>query len=116
MTPDRKAFQRARRDLVDLVCTPVDAWHRTPPRRRTDAAYTALLTVPLDLAAAGFTVTVSQSGAGWCLEIRRVIADGYELHIHAEAHAYAAALFQLADAAPIALEDLHAHARRAAGA
>jgi hypothetical protein len=112
MTYSRKAFQCARRDIRDLLSTPVQAWMLVSPARRTDAMYRDLLTVPLDLAAAGYAVTVSQTEHGWCIEMRRDLMDGYELALHCEARSWAACLWQLAEDAGGAIDDLQHKARR----
>lgn len=114
MTYSRKAFQRARRDIRDLLSTPVQAWMLAPPARRTDAMYRDLLTVPLDLAAAGYAVTVTQTEHGWCIEMRRDLMDGYGLALHCEARSWAACLWQLAEDAGSVIDDLQNKARRAA--
>jgi hypothetical protein len=107
----RKPFQNARRDLRDLITVPVQAWMMIPPARRNVRAYRTLTDIPLDLAAAGFNVTVVQDDRGWTVAIKKDLMEMATLHLTGGARSYAAALFQLADQAALAIADLEAAAR-----
>lgn len=114
-TPDAHSvtpFAQARADLRDLLAIPVHALMSTPPARRSEAGYQCLLTVPLDLAAAGFVVTVKQTDAGWCIDLERMLTDSCMLRLNGEARSYVATLFQLADMAGMAIDDLERTAWR----
>lgn len=112
---DRRAFRHTRVTLRDLVSKPVDAWMALTPARRTVDAYRQLLGIPLDLAAAGYLVTTSQTGSGWSITIERAITDTSVLHLQGEAASFAHALFQISDQVELALKDLETRAKRAAG-
>lgn len=111
---DPAPFQQARQDIRELLTTPLQAWMLTPPAYRRDRAYTALLTAPLDLAAAGYVVTVSQEEAGWRVDVRRELTTGCMLHLYGEAPSYVAMLYRLADMAHLAIDGLQSKAKRRA--
>jgi hypothetical protein len=70
------------------------------------------MTAPLDLAACGYTVTLAQSEPGWRIDARCELTPGSVLHLYGEARSYAAALYRLADMAPIEIDDLERHAKQ----
>lgn len=111
---DTTPFNQAREDLCDLLTTPVQAWMLKPSARRTDSAYQDLLTVPMDLAAAGFAVTVKQTESGWNVDLKRTIAKGSSLHLHGSARSYLSCLFQMANDAAGAVTRCEDAARKAA--
>lgn len=107
-------FTQVREDLRDLLTMPVQAVMLTPALRRAETEYQELLTIPLDLAACGFTVTVRQLEAGWCIDLERRICTGRTLRLNGHARSYVAALFELAETACKAIDDLERAARREA--
>jgi hypothetical protein len=83
-----------------------------PPARRRDEHFASLMTIPLDLAAAGFAVTVTQDDKGWHVDLKKVMSPKVRLHLLGEARGYMSALYQLADSADLALRDLERRAKR----
>lgn len=110
---ERRAFRHTRVTLRDLVSTPVTAFMALPHGPTRFAAYSTLTTVPLDLASAGFAVTLTQTGAGCSVLVERTVIENAVLSLHGESSSLAAALFQIGDQADLALMDLEAHVRRA---
>jgi hypothetical protein len=106
-----KPFHDVRRDLRDLVTVPVQSWLMIPSARRTVPIYRSLTEIPMDLAAAGFRVTVMQGETGWSVEIEKDVIEGATLHLTGQARSYAAALFQLANQAAPTITDLENAAR-----
>ena len=109
---DAPPFTCIRDNLRDLLTAPVQRWTSAGTARRTATTYHPLLTIPLDLAACGFTVTISQTDAGWELTLGRPIRNGPNLQAHAVARSYAAALFQPAHTATRVLDQLESDARQ----
>lgn len=111
---DPAPFQQARADIRDLITTPLQGWMLIPPDRRTETLYQLLLTVPLDLAAAGYIVTVSQDDAGWRIDARKEMLIGCTLHLYGQARSYVATLYRLADMADMWIGDVERRAKRQA--
>lgn len=109
---DPTPYARMREDVRDLVTVPVQAWMLTPPARRRDEMFVDLLTIPIDLAAADYCFTVTQTDRGWYLELKRKVAPRSTLHVSGQARSYVSALFQLADAAGPEIDRLEHKARR----
>lgn len=99
-------FALVRDDLHELLTVPVQRWTTAGNARRTAAEYQHLLTIPLDLAACGFTVTITQTKAGWEIGLTRKLTEEATLQVHAVARSYVAALFQVADRATRAVGDM----------
>lgn len=107
------SFQQARADIRDLITTPLQAWILIPPDRRTETVYQSLLTIPLDLAAAGYIVTVSQEETSWRLDVRKKMLTGCMLHLYGVAPSWVTTLYRFADLAIIRIDDAECRARRA---
>jgi len=103
---DPTPYQQARDDIHELVGSPLFRWKGSP------LAYPALLTVPLDLASAGFTVTIEETERGWCVQASRELQPGRVVYLYGSAKSYAACLAQLATSAPRAIGDVERRARR----
>lgn len=114
-TFDTTPFDQARADLRDLLIGPVDRWMALPPARRTETRYQRILSIPMDLAAAGYTVLLVQGDAGWHIELRRSLVDKVSLRMHGQAGSYVAALFQMATQAPAVIDMLQKQAGKAHG-
>lgn len=109
-------LSEVRRDLHELVHLPLKRYRTTLPGHAKTREYQRLLSVPLDLAAAGFDVTVSRGERGWMLCIERSVDAGV-VSLHGEAQSYLVALFQIGDQAEATLQDLEtAYRKRAAKA
>lgn len=109
---DTTPFTQAREDVRELMTAPLRRWMQTPPAIRRDAMFVPLLAVPLDLGAASFQVTVTQSEKGWRIEAKRQLTTTSRLHVAGEARSYISALYQLADSAEEAIDRLQRQARR----
>lgn len=110
---DRRPFFQARRDLRDLITVPVMAWVGFTPARKTVPAYRDLIDAPMELAAAGFSVTTTTNGEGWRIVVEKEITEGADLYLEGVARSYASALFQIASTVDQALSDLEIEARKA---
>jgi hypothetical protein len=110
---NRRPFTEARRDIRDLVSIPVLSWVAFSRPHKTTEAYRALLDIPMDLASAGFAVTVTQGDQGWAIEIEKAITEDVTLHLHGSARSDASALFQIAQDYDTAIDDLQRKARKA---
>lgn len=108
---DATPFAQAREDLRDLVTMPLQAWMLTSRSIRRARIPHDLLSIPLDLAAADFAVTVSQSDRGWYVEVVKKLTTKQRLHLVGQARSYLSALYQLADSATGALDRLEREAR-----
>ncbi|HWV23964.1 MAG TPA: hypothetical protein VNZ58_07225, partial [Thermomicrobiales bacterium] len=71
MELDTTPFDLARQDIRDLLTVPLRRWMATPPAVRRDAMFVRLLSLPLDLGAAGFEVTITQGERGWSVEAKK---------------------------------------------
>lgn len=109
---DSTPFAQAREDIRDLVSIPLQAWMLVPPARRTDKVFSSIVAIPLDLAAADFSVNVAQTDQGWYVEVSKHLAPKVRLHLAGRARSYLSALYQLADSADLALRDLEKQARK----
>lgn len=90
MTPsgdsfDSAPFATARTDLHDLLTGPVQRWMTAGSAGRTANEYQPLLTIPLDLAASGFTIAIRQPNPGWEITLQHAIATKTTLQAHAPA-------------------------------
>lgn len=97
----RAAFRAA-------VCDPLNTVLRTA--RGLDHA-AMVFALPMEAAAAGFTLTICQGETGWRVELQRPIDDTAVFDVSAEARSLTAALFQLSDRGLIALDQLDCQAR-----
>lgn len=113
ITFDNRPFYAARRDLRDLITVPVMAWMAFSPARKTTRVYRDLIDAPMELAAAGFSVTTTTNGEGWRIVIEKEITEGADLYLEGVARSYASALFQIANTVDQALRDLESEARTA---
>lgn len=113
---DATPYAEARDDIRALVAKPIQAWMQTPPARRRDSDFNALLVIPLDLGAAGYIVTVTQTERGWSVEATKAMQPRIKLHLAGTARSYVSALYQLADSAPDVIGRLERKARKAAEA
>jgi|GEM_PF-2788015 len=111
---DPTPYAQAREDIRDLVTMPVQAWMLIPPARRRDAHFVSLLSIPLDLGAAGYVVTVTQTERGWSIEVTKPIEPRIKLHLAGSARSYVSALYQLADSASDVIGRMERKARQAA--
>lgn len=109
----RKHFKHARFQFRDIVSVPVRDWMALPPARKTATAYRALTDVPVELASAGFTVTIAHTAAGWSITVEKQLTELAVLHLQGEAASFATALFQLAEDAETVIDDLERMTRRA---
>lgn len=109
---DETPFTEARKDIEQLISKPLQAWMLVPPARRRDKTFAAIMTIPLDLAAAEYALTVTQTEKGWHLELRKQLTPSSRLHLVGEARSYLSALYQLADASEQAIDKLQRTAKR----
>jgi cytochrome P450 len=109
----RAPFRSARKDLRDVVSTPVHTWIAANSARKTIEAFRVLTEIPMDLAAAGFEVAVKQDEQGWHIDVAKDLGDGSVLQLNGAAQSYAGALFQIANEADRTIDDLQRMARKA---
>lgn len=109
---NRGPFRAVRFDIRDFISIPVQAWLAFGKARKTTEAYRALLEIPMDLASAGFDVSVRHDDLGWHIDLSKELGDNIVLEMNGAARSYAAALFQIAQMADVAISDLERTARR----
>jgi hypothetical protein len=112
--PHRRAFAQARRDIAELISGPLARWQQLPRHKRTPAAYAPLFSIPLDMASAGWKVTISEDERGWSIGATRKIAEGIVIELEGvNPHLYVA-WFRLADSAAGTIDIAQRRAREKA--
>lgn len=110
---DRTPYAALRESLTTTLIDPINAWMALPPARRTVPRYRQLLDIPLELAAAGCTVTTDQKETGWNLTIQAKGPYGARLSLHGQARRLSACLSQLANQAEPSLALFERQERKA---